>query len=344
MGKRPSHVVSDNRRGSFLAGTYIYIYVLLGLQSTQDIDARLRVIIRDRVYPVLSAGYGVPADDMSLRDLFVVKYSGGAQRGLVRHRDGCELSFGIALTAKHDESAGTYFASFRYLLRNVQIGELWTHPSLVLHAARSVSQEDLRYVLIGFVQVRPTWKRFWRTWGAWATQLKEWQIDVSLEHEMQHLLFASASISTPTLAKRRLRKIFRELSAAEAPLAGKALVLIAVFLCLTLCVLSCMCVYDIMRHLCLASHCMPDECDQNDNTEALARGRYADDAKARTQLRCSPSTRGAVPARTREDAAAERSTESAARRRGKTLSVWQSKDNACDIFGLENGRRFTTTR
>ena len=40
-------------------------------------------------------------------------------------------------------------------------GELWSHPSLALHSARSITQ-GTRYVLIGFVRVGPRWRRWFR--------------------------------------------------------------------------------------------------------------------------------------------------------------------------------------
>lgn len=103
-----------------------------------------------------------------LVDLFVVKYDKDGQNSLREHKDQSHTSFTIALT----DDRGTCFTAFDYCIENVTAGEAWMHPSRVLHEARPHTTHPPRYVLVGFVDVDgPPW---WNTWGAAASQLREW--------------------------------------------------------------------------------------------------------------------------------------------------------------------------
>ena len=170
----------------------------LAVKSLPD-SQRVYDLVHERLFPRLAELFDVSSEDMALRDLFVVRYASDGQRRLQKHRDGSELSFGILLESTSKE-ATTEFVSFRHRLRDVQIGEAWLHPSLVLHRATAVDQ-GTRYVLIGFVNVsRP----FYRTWGAWATILREWRVDAT----ERLLLTESSRISRIKLLKRRFRHDF----------------------------------------------------------------------------------------------------------------------------------------
>lgn len=220
---------------------------------------KFEAIVEDRVYPLLSA-YGVQPHELALRDLFVVKYDANGQRSLVKHRDGCELSFGVALTPSHGQ---TTFATFDHSLRDVHVGELWAHPSQAVHRAKPVSQ--LRYVLVGFVRVTGS-RHMWRTWGGWSTALREWR-DGHLHYE------SPRSISLLTLAKRRVRSLFRvEDSATHAVLRHAA-----VFLVVALVVVLASCVVDLLRILLVPEKRDDTPVRRRSPRDDDARGRYADD-------------------------------------------------------------------
>ncbi|KAJ8602239.1 hypothetical protein CTAYLR_003610 [Chrysophaeum taylorii] len=254
----------------------------VAVESVSGLD--LREVVHNRVFPILVRSYGVRTENLSLRDLFVVKYDGRGQRGLVKHRDGCELSFGVALTATHRSTAGTYFPSFRHALAGVRVGEAWTHPSLALHSARPVMDDDeTRYVLVGFVLVRPTWKHFWRTWGSWATRLREWHLD--------ELVFESPAVSTPKLALRRARDVLHDLLAPDAPPAGKLLVYVGALLCLLLGVLALALLWDCVAHFCLPDFRRRRERRERPSSrfsssllQAEARGRYYEEEEEEEDL------------------------------------------------------------
>lgn len=69
----------------------------------------------------------------------------------------------------------TTFPGYGHALADVAVGELWTHPSQALHAANAVAPREHRYVLIGFVRVGPSWRRWWHGWGLWAPVLREFR-------------------------------------------------------------------------------------------------------------------------------------------------------------------------
>lgn len=244
---------------------------------------RVAEMIRERVYPILSKEYGVT--NLILRDLFVVKYEGSSQRGLRRHRDGCRISFGIALTPPSE--GGTYFASFRHLLHNVQIGELWTHPSGLLHRAKPVSENEFRYVLVGFVNAAAG-GAIWRTWGASATTLRIFHRgDDAFSATDDRATTNLPSLYTWTLAKRSLRKLRRELLNSSVA-GGKMLVYTAFFLFVALTIVLSMCCYDIC---CAFNQYLREEDDDSEHDDVewpsptlrlsmdheTTRGRYADE-------------------------------------------------------------------
>ena len=69
----------------------------------------------------------------------------------------------------------TVFSLWDHALADVQVGEAWLHPSGALHRARA---SESRYVLVGFVDVRPRVMRWWSElygWGALGPGLREWR-------------------------------------------------------------------------------------------------------------------------------------------------------------------------
>eukprot|EP00633_Aureoumbra_lagunensis_P011281 CAMPEP_0197329476 /NCGR_PEP_ID=MMETSP0892-20130614/5851_1 /TAXON_ID=44058 ORGANISM="Aureoumbra lagunensis, Strain CCMP1510" /NCGR_SAMPLE_ID=MMETSP0892 /ASSEMBLY_ACC=CAM_ASM_000538 /LENGTH=345 /DNA_ID=CAMNT_0042826129 /DNA_START=148 /DNA_END=1182 /DNA_ORIENTATION=+ len=226
------------------------------LEDHEDIEQW----IQNQIFPRLATWYRIHDSAwLVLRDLFIVKYSSNGQRGLAKHRDGCELSFGIALTDGFlHKTAGTYFPSFGHHINNVQIGELWTHPSLVLHRALPV-QDTARYVLVGFVHVRPLWPwYYYRTWGAWGTTLREWQ-----QHNEQesYALTLNPAVSYPPVSRFRLgcrrsraliRTIFskKEKEKADSSSLSRLLLYIAFVLCFFIVLLTLNLAFDFIRLFC----------------------------------------------------------------------------------------------
>lgn len=178
------------------------------------------------VFPYLRSRYGLAgsgfgAATLTLRDLFVVKYDGGgaAQRRLRKHRDGCELSFGVSLENAEESGAFTVFPGFKHhALADVRVGELWAHPSQALHGANPVGATGRRYVLVGFVHVTPRWRRWWAGWGGLAPTLREYR-NGKLFHEVRR--------PRALLIKRRLRRFGKSIASDGA---GKALIVVAVLL------------------------------------------------------------------------------------------------------------------
>merc|ERR1712091_465433 len=63
----------------------------------------------------------------------------------------------------------TVFSLWDHALADVQVGEAWLHRA---------SARESRYVLVGFVDVRPRVMRWWSElygWGALSTTLREWR-------------------------------------------------------------------------------------------------------------------------------------------------------------------------
>ena len=165
------------RRGGWLTDRHAnYPTTDIAVSSMDNNTRRALEAVAAGALPYLRDFYlgGDGGATLELRDLFVVKYDGDAQRRLRRHRDGCELSFGVAL-ASSEAKAFTTFPGYGHALADVAVGELWTHPSQALHAANAVAPREHRYVLIGFVRVGPSWRRWWHGWGLWAPVLREFR-------------------------------------------------------------------------------------------------------------------------------------------------------------------------
>ena len=114
----------------------------------------LRIALVERIYPMLTAQYGMFLPDptkLRLADGFVVKYdASGGQRELKPHRDGSVLSFNIALNPVSDfEGGGTWFASLDDAIKISQ-GQIVSHASALLHGGHGITSGK-RYILVGFV-------------------------------------------------------------------------------------------------------------------------------------------------------------------------------------------------
>ncbi len=124
--------------------------------------------LESRVFDRLGALYGVPQEDLYLRDLFVVKYAMDGQRELPLHMDGSHISFNIALNSfgRDFEGGGTFV---RGLGETVAIGRgsgLY-FQSGIFHAGVAITR-GVRYILVGFVKVRGA--RWFDAFGMFATR------------------------------------------------------------------------------------------------------------------------------------------------------------------------------
>ena len=90
------------RRGGWLTDRHAnYPTTDIAVSSMDNATRRALEAVAAGALPYLRDFYlgGDGGATLELRDLFVVKYDGDAQRRLRRHRDGCELSFGVALAS-----------------------------------------------------------------------------------------------------------------------------------------------------------------------------------------------------------------------------------------------------
>ncbi|KAJ1453262.1 hypothetical protein M885DRAFT_619158 [Pelagophyceae sp. CCMP2097] len=196
--------------------------------------------VEDRIFPTIAKWY-LPEDaslpsPLRLRDLFIVKYDAtveGRQVALRKHRDGAELSFGVALS--RGSTNHTLYAAFDHALQAVSVGEAWTQPSLAVHRARRTT-EGKRYVLIGFVNVNLPWyETYWRRWGSISPELREWRrgdalpegseaqpegIEVQPEARQGAWLLAARKAvrgGTLKLLKRRCHSVVKDVRKTGAP-------------------------------------------------------------------------------------------------------------------------------
>ena len=105
-------------------------------------------------YPRYAYAWYVYACSMHMQDAFVVRYDAAGQDRLATHTDDSELSFNLLLS---DPSAfaggGTSFEAAGETVRPVR-GEMLSHFGRLRHAGQPVL-EGTRYILAGFVRVRP---------------------------------------------------------------------------------------------------------------------------------------------------------------------------------------------
>lgn len=115
-----------------------------------------RVVLVERIYPLLAAQFGEFLPDTSklrVADGFIVKYdAAGGQTELKPHRDGSVLSFNIALNPAAEYSGGgTWFHSLNDAVK-IEQGEMVSHASALLHGGQGITHGK-RYILVAFVIV-----------------------------------------------------------------------------------------------------------------------------------------------------------------------------------------------
>jgi hypothetical protein len=132
------------------------------------------------VLALVARHFGVPATDIAVDDLFVVRYAAGDghQRALAPHADSSHVSFNLALNGGFS-GGGTAFMYFADpadpaspLTVRLAPGQVLLHHSRVQHAGRDVTA-GTRYILVGFLNHSGLawYQSLGRTWGTLASEL-----------------------------------------------------------------------------------------------------------------------------------------------------------------------------
>ncbi|KAI8987577.1 hypothetical protein BDF20DRAFT_814367 [Mycotypha africana] len=129
---------------------------------TTDIPVRhddqlrhLEDLVKTRLFDELADHYGFKASDLAFRDIFLVKYSACAQRGLKLHTDGCLFSITLLISHEDDfEGGGTYFKNMDDIVYLKQ-GDCAYHDAHVLHSGVDITKGE-RYILVGFIDTVDT--------------------------------------------------------------------------------------------------------------------------------------------------------------------------------------------
>ncbi|KAI8642433.1 hypothetical protein BD408DRAFT_416510 [Parasitella parasitica] len=115
----------------------------------------LEPLVKERLFDELADYYGFKTSDLAFRDIFLVKYSANAQRGIKLHTDGCLFSFTLLISDEHDfEGGGTYFASIDKVIHLKQ-GDVAYHAAKVSHCGVDITHGE-RYILVGFIDTADT--------------------------------------------------------------------------------------------------------------------------------------------------------------------------------------------
>jgi hypothetical protein len=130
--------------------------------ATTDIPIRtdpqleyLEPLVKQRLFPELANHYGFKASDLEFRDIFLVKYSATAQKGLKIHTDGCLFSLTLLISDPKDfEGGGTYYQSIDKVIHLDQ-GDVAYHDARVMHSGIDITKGS-RYILVGFIDTIDT--------------------------------------------------------------------------------------------------------------------------------------------------------------------------------------------
>jgi hypothetical protein len=115
----------------------------------------LEPLVKSRLFPELAAYYKFKVTDLEFRDIFLVKYSVNAQKGLKLHTDGCLFSLTLLISHPDDfEGGGTYYASIDNVIHLDQ-GDVAYHDARVRHSGIDITSGE-RYILVGFIDTLDT--------------------------------------------------------------------------------------------------------------------------------------------------------------------------------------------
>jgi hypothetical protein len=125
--------------------------------SDNDLRIELFSLVRKVVIPAVAALYMTPIEQISIQDLFVVKYEegvSGAQSDLEMHTDASAFSFNALLSDPASFSGGgTVFEILGRTLRP-NLGEALVHSGELRHAGAKLTA-GRRYILVGFLARNP---------------------------------------------------------------------------------------------------------------------------------------------------------------------------------------------
>lgn len=130
--------------------------------ATTDIPIRndpqlsyLEPLVKERLFPELANFYGFKTTDLDFRDIFLVKYSANAQKGLKMHTDGCLFSLTLLISDPSDfEGGGTYYQSIDKVIHLNQ-GDVAYHDARVMHSGIDITKGS-RYILVAFIDTTDT--------------------------------------------------------------------------------------------------------------------------------------------------------------------------------------------
>lgn len=130
--------------------------------ATTDIPIRsdpqlsfLEPLVKQRLFSELGLFYGFKVTDLEFRDIFLVKYSANAQKGLKIHTDGCLFSLTLLISHPNDfEGGGTYYQSIDKVIHLNQ-GDVAYHDARVMHSGIDITKGS-RYILVAFIDTTDT--------------------------------------------------------------------------------------------------------------------------------------------------------------------------------------------
>jgi hypothetical protein len=141
-------------RHSAFATTDIAVSSIPGLASSLPGQLKAR-LLQTHIAPRF--GFH-PQRDLAFRDLFTVRYSHDAQRGLQMHTDGCLISFNILLNSRTEfDGGGTVFETLDTPVE-IDQGDCVVHDAHIKHGGMDISR-GTRLILVGFVDTVDTLKK-----------------------------------------------------------------------------------------------------------------------------------------------------------------------------------------
>jgi hypothetical protein len=131
-------------------------------QLPDELGSTLARFLENRILPHISSVTGIDMNELSLLDIFFVRYRPIEQAGLAFHTDGCLVSFNIPINDDFDGGGTAFQGSYLtddstvQFLHGVTIvrpraGDMLVHDAKLLHSGVAVTRAD-RYLLVGFVE------------------------------------------------------------------------------------------------------------------------------------------------------------------------------------------------
>lgn len=132
-------------------------------QSTVDIEVdgapslKKFILAKTKLIVPLTQAFNIYKKGMkpyAFDDLFIVKYDANIQRELVKHYDGGEISFMLALSERFDYTGGGTKFDVCPAVEHLNIGDLMLFNADMYHAGLPIGK-GLRYLLVGFCFITP---------------------------------------------------------------------------------------------------------------------------------------------------------------------------------------------